>query len=76
MPKGMLISFGIKAKPKSEAEDSMGHEQEEESEDDAVSTAAKEFAELVKDPSASAEDIAEALKSTVELCMSDYGQKE
>lgn len=75
MPKGMLISFGIKPKAKAEGEDPMGHD-EDESEDDGLSASAKEFAELVKDPNASADDIAEALKSTIELCMNGYGSKE
>lgn len=70
MPKGMLISFGIKSKPK--REDGLGEHEEDEPEDDGLSASAKEFAELVKDPNASADDIAEALKSTIELCMSGY----
>lgn len=75
MPKGMLISFGIKSKPK--REDGLGeHEEDEDQGDDGATEAAKEFAELVKDPTASSDDIAEALKSTIELCMNGYGSKE
>lgn len=68
MKKGLLIGLGLS--PKS---DSREEEEEEGSEEEssAALDAFKDVAELIKDENSSSDDIAQALKDAVYVCMNE-----
>lgn len=66
MKKGLLIGLGLS--PKS---DSREEEEGSEEESSAALDAFKDVAELIKDENSSSDDIAQALKDAVYVCMNE-----
>lgn len=73
MPKGLLIGLGFQPKKKDEEkEESM----EEEEDDSSSMAAARDVASLIKDSESSEEDIAQALKDAIYVCLKEKEEEE
>lgn len=74
--KGILIGLGPVSKGMGDDEDE--GEGDEYSEDEGSSSLAafKDVADLIKDDTSSADEIAQALKDAVDVCMNEYDEEE